>query len=108
MINHHPSQTGVWFDYQVGRYKDVYDIRLHTGEVLTFMYPNGNSWYPEAEADTKRVVKDYEVDQIRLKTDDELIAVDSWRQTGLERIERTVRLFGDAVPPEPQPISPRQ
>lgn len=108
MMNHRPDQQGVWFDYGGCRYKDVYDIRLHTGEVLEFMYPNATSWYPESESNTRQSVTDKEVAQIRLKTDEELIAADSYRMTGPERIQRTLSMFGSAVPPEPQPPSERQ
>lgn len=108
MMNHRPDQHGVWFDYDGSRYKDVYDVRLHTGEVLEFMYPNATSWYPEAESNARHAVTDKEVAQVRLKTDDELRAVDSYRFTGPDRIQRSLSMFGNAVPPGPQPISERQ
>lgn len=108
MLNHRPDQHGVWFDYDGCRYKDVYDIRLHIGEVLEFMYPNATSWYPELGSNARWSVSDKEVAQIRLKTDAELIAVNSYRMTGEERIQRIYSLFGSAIPAEPQPPSERQ
>ena len=96
MINHHPTQVGIWFDYDGGRYKDNYDLRLKTGEVLAGMYPNANAWYPAMDSLVKRRVDDNEVAQVRLKPDDEL---HEYAFTGQERIDSTLRLFGDAVPP---------
>lgn len=108
MLNHRHDQHGVWFDYDGNRYKDVYDIRLKTGEVLTFMYPNANSWNPEIGSNATRVVSDDEVDQVRLKTDEEIEAAKGWRMTGESRLKRLVNMFGNAIPAEPQPISTRQ
>lgn len=105
MINHHPTQQGVWFNYTGGRYKDVYDLRLKTGEVFHALRPNGNSWYPHFGSNAPRVIHDSEVDQVRLKLDEELTRFNA---KGPGRIDRSMKLFGDAVPPGPQPISERQ
>jgi hypothetical protein len=105
MMNHRPDQHGVWFDYDGCRYKDHYDIRLKTGEVIQDCRPNADAWYPNSSKE-KRVFRDRDVAQIRLKPDDELDR--SWYLTGEERVNHQIKLFGPAVPDEPQPPSERQ
>ena len=97
-LNHHPSQQGIWFPYDGGRYKDWYDLRLKTGEVIENCYPNASSWYPYHNPSNRGPIKDAEVEQIRLKPDAEL---GRYAARGPGRIQRLVDLFGEWVPDLP-------
>lgn len=101
MINHHPVQQGIWFEYDGGRYKDSYDIKLKTGEIIKNCYPNGNSWYLHTRDPVRHgsSIHDTEVAEIRLLPDDE---VHEYAPKGRSRIERSIRLFAGHVPPWPE------
>lgn len=99
MMNHHPVQQGIWFPYDGGRYKDYYDLRLKTGEIIQNCYPNGNSWFPHSNKEGRNQIKDEEVAEIRLKPDCE---IHRWGMKGQNRIKRTLSLFAEWVPPWPE------
>ncbi|WNV45984.1 hypothetical protein [Aeromonas phage AerS_266] len=89
-LNHSTFVTGVWFPYNGWRFKTNYDVKLHTGEVLKAMYPNGNSW-----SGSSRRVEDSEVAEIRSIPDNE---VHQYHYTGKSRMERDLRYFGHDIP----------
>lgn len=95
MMNHHPTQLGIWFPYNGWRYKDVYHIRLHSGEVLRCMYPNGSGWYPEGNSTAERRVDDSEVAEVMLAPDAD---VDRYRYTGETRINDNLKTFAEYIP----------
>lgn len=97
-FNHHPEQCGEWFPYNGWRYKDLYDIKLKTGEVLKEYYPNGGSFFSTGRDKQTRVVGkervlDEEVDEIRLLPADEITGY-----TFSDRIKRDVDMFRGAAP----------
>lgn len=70
-MNHSPQQQGEWIEYNNNRYKDVYDLKLKDGTILSDMYPNGTGWYyvgnDKSESDTVRKnVNDSDVIMVRL------------------------------------------
>ncbi|UOX39510.1 hypothetical protein [Aeromonas phage ZPAH34] len=89
-LNHSTFITGVWIPYNGWRFKTDYDIKLHTGEILKAMYPNGNSWHGSG-----RRVNDDEVAEIRSIPDDE---VRKYHYTGKERMIRDLSYFGHDIP----------
>lgn len=95
MLNHHPSQLGIWFEYNGWRYKDVYHLRLHSGEELRCMFPNGNGWYPDPNSTAERRVDDSEVAQVMLAPDADVY---KYRFTGPERIKHSLDLFAGNIP----------
>jgi hypothetical protein len=91
---------GAWVEYNGWRYKDVHHIKLRNGEVLNFMHPNGNSWHPDVGHDgsiSGRTISDQDVAEICLVPDDEILAVESFRQTGAERVECNELLHGHVM-----------
>ncbi|MGL5906203.1 MAG: hypothetical protein ACRCZA_05695 [Shewanella sp.] len=105
-FNHHPAQQGIWFEYNGWRFKDVYHIKLYSGEVLKFMYPNGNGWHPDMGAPkgqlAGRDIKDNDVMEVMLVPDAEIEAVGSFRFTGAHRVKYNIDLFDDCdMPPVP-------
>ncbi|WMC11706.1 hypothetical protein PU634_04905 [Oceanimonas pelagia] len=98
MLNHHPSQIGIWFEYDGGRYKDVYHIRLHSGEELRCMYPNGNAWFRGFNGDEAAIgrdIRDIDVSHIMLAPDEDLHELNF---TGEERLKRNLRMFAGLIP----------
>lgn len=89
-LNHSTFVTGVWIQYNGWRFKTDYDIKLHTGEILKAMYPNGNSW-----SGSGRRASDDEVAEIRSIPDDE---VRNYHYTGKERMIRDLSYFGHDIP----------
>jgi hypothetical protein len=104
-LNYHPSEQGVWIEYNGWRYKDVHHIKLHDGTVVKYMYPNGNSWNPDVTPKGSGVgergeYKDSQVKEIMLCTDDELKG--TFRGDCPDyRLQRNIEMFGDAVPAAP-------
>ena len=95
-LNHHPSQHGIWFKYDGGRYKDVYNIKLHSGEVRCNMFPNGNGWFPHFGSDDNAAhCTDEDVAEVMLTPDKDL---SRFSRTGVARVEHSVKLFGAMVP----------
>jgi hypothetical protein len=96
MMNHHPAYPGIWVPYNGWRLKDRYDIKLKTGEVWEYYYPNGGSFSKIGKHDGPYRVEDDEIAEIRLVPDEEL-----WEEywfSGKERLDRNMRYFGGAVP----------
>lgn len=98
-MNHHPIQTGIWFPYDGGRYKDHYDLKLKTGEIVENCYPNANAWYPHSNSEGRPQITDDQVAEIRLKPEEEL---HTWAMKGKARIKRTLSLFAGWVPDWPE------
>lgn len=97
MMNHHPAYPGIWVPYNGWRLKDRYDIKLKTGEVWQYYYPNGGSfskWTSEHEGPSR--VEDDEIAEIRLKPDEEI--TEKYHFRGEERLKRNVDMFGGALP----------
>lgn len=98
MFNHRPDDDqGVWVPYNTWRYKDYYDIRLVTGEVVENCRPNSDSWITDLWSDDNRTFHDDEVTHVRLKPDGEL---GKYCFRGEARIRRNLQFFGNAVPPK--------
>lgn len=98
-INHHPIQTGIWFPYDGGRYKDHYDLKLKSGEIVENCYPNADAWYPHNGLNGRPTITDDQVAEIRLKPEEEL---HTWAMKGKARIKRTLSLFERMVPDWPE------
>lgn len=94
-LNHHPSQQGIWFPYDGGRYKDVYHLKLHSGEVVRVMFPNGCGWYPDMGSTCTEAYRDEDVAEVMLAPDKD---VSEFRYTGQSRIDHSVAMFGSSVP----------
>lgn len=96
-MNHHPAYPGIWVPFRSYRMKDRYDIKLKTGEIYRYYYPNGGSFAKWTAAhDGPDRVEDDEIAEIRLLPDDEL--TEQYFHRGAERIERNLRMFGDVIP----------
>lgn len=96
-MNHHPAHPGIWVPYTGWRLKDRYDIKLKTGEVWQYYYPNGGSFAKwTSEHDGPDRVEDDEVAEIRLVPDEE--CNEKYHFKGEERLRRNVKMFGDVLP----------
>ena len=103
-MSYNYTAYGEWVEYNGWRYKDVHHIKLRNGELLSFMYPNGNGWHPDVGHDGSihgRRIRDEDVAEICLVEDSEIIAVGSFRETGKERVEYNESLHGHAMPEPP-------
>lgn len=100
-MNHHPAHPGIWVPYNNWRLKDRYDIQLHDGSRWKYYYPNGGSFTKWGNGDVvddggPQRVEDHEIAMVRLVPDDEIH--EKYHFSGQERIDRNVRMFGDALP----------
>lgn len=115
VMNHHSTDYGVWVDYDGGRFKDYYALRLKNGSVVNLALPNADVWIADVLAggtDPKGVVwnihpgttfKDDEVAQIQLVSDAYLSTFASHAATGVERIKRNRQMFRDNLLPTEDP-----
>jgi len=96
-MNHHPAHPGIWVPYTGWRLKDRYDIKLKTGEVWRYYYPNGGSfakWTSDHEGPDR--VEDDEIAEIRQMLDEEI--TEEYYFKGKDRLDRNVKMFGDVLP----------
>lgn len=129
-FNHRSTDYGVWVDYNGLRFKDVYSLELKDGAIVEMARPNGDGWYPETRSLlTKEEYEVYEkenrtdqaprsqlpesecIDKTRWRIDDSQVARvrlvpdaefgwDSYHYTGIQRIVRNRRYFGDILHPD--------
>lgn len=129
-FNHRTTDYGVWVEYNGLRFKDVYSLELLDGVIIEMARPNGNGWYPETRSIlTKEEYEVYEqegktdqaprttvpeskyYDPARGRIDDSSVAKvklvpdaelgwDSYHYTGIQRIVRNRRYFGDILHPD--------
>lgn len=95
-MNHHPAYPGIWVPYTGWRMKDRYDIKLKTGEVWQYYYPNGGSFSKFGKHDGPSRVEDDEIAEIRFIPDEEL--TEEYWFRGKDRMDRNRRYFGDVFP----------
>lgn len=96
-LNHHPAHPGIWVPYNKQRMKDRYDVKLKTGEVWQYYYPNADTFAKWTSAhDGPERIHDDEIAEIRQIPDEEI--TEKYFFSGEERIKRNIKMFGDIIP----------
>lgn len=115
VMNHHSTDYGVWVDYDGGRFKDYYALRLKNGNQVNLALPNAGSWIVDVLAggtDADGVVwnihpgtmiPDADVAQIQLVPDAYLSKFASHAATGVERVKRNRDMFQHNLLPTEDP-----